>query len=105
MTTATNLDLAAAGTWVARPQSRIPAWVRALFKNPTSITGMVLISAFALVAIFAPLIAPPENPENPFRVPRDGFTAEPTAPSPAHPFGTTEGQYDIFYGVVWGTRT
>jgi peptide/nickel transport system permease protein len=21
------------------------------------------------------------------------------------PFGTTQGQYDIFYGVVWGTRT
>jgi peptide/nickel transport system permease protein len=31
--------------------------------------------------------------------------AEPEAPSAAHPFGTTEGQYDIFYGVVWGTRT
>ncbi|MCD6129228.1 ABC transporter permease, partial [Candidatus Bipolaricaulota bacterium] len=26
-------------------------------------------------------------------------------PSPEHPFGTAEGQYDIFYGCVWGTRT
>ncbi len=105
MTTATNLDINLAETWVMRPQSRVPAWVRALFKNPTSVAGMVLITAFALVAIFAPMIAPPVTPENPFRVPRDGFNAEPVAPSAAHPFGTTEGQYDIFYGVVWGTRT
>lgn len=88
-----------------RPQSRIPDWVRALFKNPVSITGLILISLFAVVAIFAPLIAPPADPENPFRVPRDGFSAEPVPPSAAHPFGTTEGQYDLFYGVVWGTRT
>ncbi len=105
MTTATNIDINLAETWVMRPQSRVPAWVRALFKNPTSVAGMVLITAFALVAIFAPMIAPPVTPENPFRVPRDGFNAEPVAPSAAHPFGTTEGQYDIFYGVVWGTRT
>jgi peptide/nickel transport system permease protein len=29
----------------------------------------------------------------------------PEPPSAKHPFGTTEGQYDIFYGIVWGTRT
>ncbi len=26
-------------------------------------------------------------------------------PGPGSPLGTTQGQYDIFYGVVWGTRT
>ncbi|MCP4692800.1 MAG: ABC transporter permease, partial [Desulfobacterales bacterium] len=26
-------------------------------------------------------------------------------PSELNPFGTTSGQYDIFYGAVWGTRT
>lgn len=105
MATATNLDINAAETWVMRKQSRVPDWIKALFKNPTSVAGMVLIVTFALVAIFAPIIAPPVDPNNPFAIPRDGFQAEPTAPSPAHPFGTTEGQYDIFYGVVWGTRT
>jgi peptide/nickel transport system permease protein len=30
---------------------------------------------------------------------------EPKPPSAKHLFGTTEGQYDVFYGVVWGTRT
>jgi peptide/nickel transport system permease protein len=38
-------------------------------------------------------------------IPRDGFATEPELPSDEHPMGTTEGQYDIFYGVVWGTRT
>ncbi|MCL4394678.1 MAG: ABC transporter permease [Chloroflexi bacterium] len=88
-----------------RPQSRVPAWIKVLFKNPVSISGMVLITFFAAVAIFAPVIAPPANPDNPFQIPRDGYSAEPKPPSAAHPFGTTEGQYDIFYGVVWGTRT
>ncbi|HIQ30463.1 MAG TPA: ABC transporter permease, partial [Candidatus Caldiarchaeum subterraneum] len=50
-------------------------------------------------------LAPPEDPERPFQIPRDGFAAEPRPPSPEHPFGTTEGQYDIYYGVIWGTRT
>jgi peptide/nickel transport system permease protein len=29
----------------------------------------------------------------------------PQSPSSEHIFGTTEGQYDVFYGVIWGTRT
>lgn len=105
MTTATNLDINVPETWIMRPQSRVPAWVKALFKNPTSIAGMVLITCFALVAIFAPVLAPPADPSNPFRIPRDGYEAQPKAPSAEHPFGTTEGQYDIYYGVIWGTRT
>ncbi len=38
-------------------------------------------------------------------IPRDGFSTTPSPPSEEHLFGTTEGQYDIYYGVVWGTRT
>lgn len=38
-------------------------------------------------------------------IPRDGFSTAPNPPSEEHPLGTTEGQYDIYYGVVWGTRT
>ncbi len=106
MTTATGtIDINSADTWILRPQSRIPTWVRVLLKNPVSISGLVLITLFALVAIFAPVIAPPVDPSNPFIVPRDGYEAQPKPPSPQHPFGTTEGQYDLFYGVVWGTRT
>ena len=57
------------------------------------------------MALFAPLIAPPLPGRSPYEIPRDGFAIAPRPPSPEHWFGTTEGQYDIFYGVVWGTRT
>jgi peptide/nickel transport system permease protein len=84
---------------------RMPRWLAALLKNPVSITGAVLVILFGLVAIFAPLIAPPAIPSEPYQIPRKGFRAEPQPPNPAEPFGTTQGQYDLFYGVVWGTRT
>ena len=90
---------------VLPPPKRIPDWITALLKNPVSIIGTILVILFALVAIFAPLIAPPPIPSEPYQIPRDGFSAEPQPPSATSPLGTTQGQYDIFYGVVWGTRT
>ena len=38
-------------------------------------------------------------------LPRAGFWATPQPPSAEAPFGTTQGQFDIYYAVVWGTRT
>ena len=77
-----------------------------LIKNPTSLAGIVLLVAFIAIAIFAPRIAPPaENARDVYMIPRFGFRAEPLPPNDEHVFGTTEGQYDIYYGVIWGTRT
>lgn len=77
-----------------------------LLSNPSSLAGLLLLLAFASVAILAPWIAPsPQNARDPYMIPRDGFGTEPRAPSSKHIFGTTEGQYDVYYGVVWGTRT
>jgi peptide/nickel transport system permease protein len=78
---------------------------RQLVKNPLSLIGMIIIVVFASIAIFAPLIAPPQGYRDPYMIPRDGYSATPQPPSEEHPFGTTEGQYDIFYGVIWGTRS
>ena len=79
---------------------------RQLAKNPLSLTGVVIIVIFIIIAIFAPLIAPtPAGQLNSYMIPRDGYWAEPEPPSNAHILGTTQGQYDIFYGVVWGTRS
>jgi peptide/nickel transport system permease protein len=79
---------------------------RQLVKNPLSIVGVVIIVIFIIIAIFAPLIAPtPEGHLNPYMIPRDGYWATPEAPSAEHIFGTTQGQYDIFYGVIWGARS
>jgi peptide/nickel transport system permease protein len=88
-----------------RERGRAPGWVKVLLRNPVSVSGALIVLAFALVAILAPVLAPPPDPTNPFEIPRDGFQAQPSPPSAKHLFGTTQGQYDIFYGVVWGTRT
>lgn len=109
-----------------------PEWARLLrgiVTNPLSVTGIILVVLFAAVAIFAPMIIPPPaNVASAMQIPRDGFRAQPEPPgsewnrnTPAsvpawyrlvtgneewvHLWGTTSGQYDIFYGVVWGTRT
>ncbi len=87
------------------PVSRGPRWLRALAHNPISILGTGIVLFFVLIAVFAPVIAPPQTPSNPFQIPEEGFYAQPQPPSAANPFGTTQGQYDLFYGVVWGTRT
>jgi len=79
---------------------------RQLARNPLSLMGIIIIVIFIIIAIFAPLIAPaPEGHLNPYMIPRDGYVATPKPPSEEHIFGTTEGQYDIFYGVIWGARS
>jgi peptide/nickel transport system permease protein len=80
--------------------------VTRLLKNPTSLAGILLLFAFVVVAAVAPWLAPPpENARDAYMIPRDGFSSTPQGPSDEHLLGTTEGQYDIFYGVIWGTRT
>lgn len=100
--------------------------LKGLIKTPASILGFILILIFVLIAIFAPVIAPPVG-NDPYKIPRDGFSAEPKDMGsewkknvPDVPFwytpltgktewvhilGTAQGQYDIFYGIIWGTRT
>jgi len=84
---------------------RVGYVVGQLLRRPTSIAGLVLLAAFIAVAVLAPVIAPPEDPQDPFSIPHTGYRPEPNAPSADHIFGTTERQYDVFYGVIWGTRT
>jgi len=79
--------------------------LRRIFKNPSAIIGFSLLLCFTAVAVFAPYIAPPKYPHNPYQMPHKGYSQTPKPPSKAHIFGTTSGQYDIFYGAVWGTRT
>jgi peptide/nickel transport system permease protein len=60
---------------------------------------------FGAIAILAPVLAPPPDAAQPYAIPSDGMWSEPSPPSAAHPFGTAPGQFDIYYGVIWGTRT
>jgi peptide/nickel transport system permease protein len=101
--------------------------LQGLFKTPASIAGFTLISFFILIALAAPVLAPPVDPNDPYSIPRDGFKSQPREMGAAwtknvpdvpfwyttvtgkeewvHLFGTAQGQYDIYYGVIWGTRT
>ncbi len=78
--------------------------VKKFFRNPTALMGLILLIFFIIVAILAPVISPPQDPDNPYRIPIATWSLEPKPPSPQHPFGVI-GQRDIFYGVIWGTRT
>jgi len=81
-------------------------WLHQLRKNPLSIIGITILLIFVIIAILAPVLAPPpEGHIDPYMIPRDGYSPIPQPPSAEHPFGTTEGQYDILYGVIWGTRS
>jgi peptide/nickel transport system permease protein len=79
--------------------------LRRLLRNPMARIGLVLLVIFSGVAIFAPILAPPKYDFAPYRMPHKGFSTIPKPPNTQNIFGTTSGQYDIYYGVVWGTRT
>jgi peptide/nickel transport system permease protein len=97
-----------------------------LLKTPASILGFVLIGLFIFIALAAPVLAPPRTSDA-YMIPRDGFKSDPLPPGTpwvrnalpvpfwykaitgnekwVHFLGTSEGQYDIYYGIIWGTRT
>ena len=75
-----------------------------ILKNKNSLIGFIIIILFFLIAVFAPILAPVQNKNNPYQMPQASFQVNPTAPNMHNLFGTTENQYDIYYGIVWGTR-
>lgn len=76
-----------------------------IFTNPSAIIGFLLMGVFLFVAVATPYLAPPKDPHRPYLMPHKGFSPTPKPPSKTNIFGTTAGQYDIYYGIVWGTRT
>jgi peptide/nickel transport system permease protein len=78
--------------------------LKRLYRNPLTIIGTVIIVLFAFIAIFAPVLAPPPVPHNPYQMPHTGWKVAPTPPSAQNPLGTLPQQYDILYGVIWGAR-
>jgi len=78
--------------------------LKRLFKNPLTIIGLTIILFYVFLAAFAPVLQPPPNPDNPYLIPHDGWRMTPSPPSAKNPLGTMPSQYDILYGIVWGTR-
>ncbi|WP_034386526.1 ABC transporter permease [Deinococcus sp. YIM 77859] len=106
-----------------------------LRRNRLAMLGLAITLLFMLTAFFAPLIARPSAgsnclrdlnlsrpsqiynpanagfwqalfaaPESCYAIERESFSPTPTPPGPDAYFGTSQG-YDIFYGLIWGTRT
>ncbi|UQN07345.1 ABC transporter permease [Deinococcus sp. QL22] len=105
--------------------------MRKLRRNPLAITGLIITLIFGLIALFAPLLAKPTGnclrdlnmtssnqvytpggafrailfpPNSCYRTERLSFEQEPKPPTAGVPFGTVNG-YNIYYGLIWGTRT
>jgi peptide/nickel transport system permease protein len=78
-------------------QSRGQRLRRAARLNPLAAVGTVLVVLFAVLAIFAPLIAP----QDPAHI---NLAARLSGPSAAHWFGTDELGRDILSRVIYGAR-
>lgn len=112
--------------WNSRP-------IRKIRRNKLAVTGLIITLLFVLMSIFAPFIAQPSEgtnclrdmgmtktseiwnpakahrffwgtPDSCYQIERESYSPTPTPPAASAPFGTSNG-YDIFYGMVWGTRT
>ncbi|MFN8595138.1 MAG: ABC transporter permease [Anaerolineae bacterium] len=110
------------------PASRKPpSLIKQMLSNRLSLSGFIILGFFVFVFLAAPLLAPPlPNTRDPMKIPRDGFGTVPLPPGTewkrnapplpfwwkpltgldhwTHPFGVASGGWDIYYGVVWGTR-
>jgi peptide/nickel transport system permease protein len=66
------------------------------------IAGLILVAAFLLTAIFAPLLAPYGYSQ---LKDADGNFGTQLPPGGAHLLGTTVGGYDVLSRVIWGSQT
>lgn len=73
----------------------------------TNLIGLAMVAVIVTVALAAPQIAPPLDPNNPadFKVVGRATDRTPHPPSDIALLGTAGGQTDIFYSVVWGVRS
>ena len=71
--------------------------LRRLFKRKGAVAGLVVIAAFVLLALFAPLVVPYDPIATSWSLVRK-------APSAQHWFGTDDLGRDIFARVIYGAR-
>lgn len=69
----------------------------AMFRNPKSIAGLIILGVFVLIAIFAPLLAP-------YGPTQKDRTALRQPPSLDHWLGTTHMGEDVLSQLIFGTR-
>ena len=79
------------------PRSLAGLAARRFAGRPAAVAGLIVIAAFVLIAIAAPLVAP-YNPD------KTSWTLIRKAPSMAHWMGTDENGRDVFSRVVFGAQ-
>jgi len=83
---------------------RLAEVTREVLRNPTTVIGVIIIVALIGMALLAPLITVPNQPDA-YQMPRDWLALNEPPGTPGHPLGTTSTGGDVLYGVVWGSRT
>jgi len=74
-----------------------------VLRNPLTVVGFVIIGAFLLMALFAPLLTEPNQPD-PYQSPRDWANIDSPPGEAGHVLGTDSQGGDVLYGVIWGSR-
>ncbi|MAI18086.1 MAG: D-ala-D-ala transporter subunit [Rhodobacteraceae bacterium TMED111] len=83
---------------------RFYALLARLCSNPTTVIGLIIIGLMLAMAIFAPWITQANVPD-PYQMPRDWSAVRKPPGTQGFLLGTTNEGGDVFYGVVWGSRT
>ena len=96
MTDAALPAIAAADT-AERLESPARRALRRLFRRKGAVVGLIVVTTFILLAVFAPLISPYDPVAT-------GWTAVRKPPSTLHWFGTDELGRDVLARVIYGTR-
>ncbi|MHB1008158.1 MAG: ABC transporter permease [Propionibacteriaceae bacterium] len=88
-------DLAVAAAQVEEVETG-PTWWQVIWSSKKARFGLILLGAYILMAILAPVLAP---------YAADNLTFNPIEmPSSAHPLGTTTQGADILSQLIWGSR-
>ena len=80
---------------------------RRFLRSPQNVLACLILVTYFLIAILAPLLAPPDDPAepSPFRVVGKTTDQSPHPPSAKAPLGTIPGQLDVYHTLIWGTRS
>jgi peptide/nickel transport system permease protein len=81
--------------------------LRRFLSQGQNLLACLIVGSFVMIAIFAPRLAPPDDPENPgpYKVVGKNYDQVPRPPNERALLGTAPGQLDIYHTLVWGTRS
>ena len=79
--------------------------IRFFFSRWQNLLGLLIVFAFTVVAITAPVLSPPDkNTQGSFKKVGRSSDKTPRPPSEKAILGTVPGQLDVYHTLVWGAR-